>query len=165
MRPTSLRQLYPTGDPARSPGSIPAAARGAACAAALALLAAGAAAQLGIRPVDYPAENPPSAEKALLGKFLFWEEQLGADGTMACATCHMPEAGGGDPRATDADSVHPGPDGVFGTADDIGGSKGVVAFDKASAAFTWEPTFFPGHQVTGRKAPTAINAALFSGSM
>jgi cytochrome c peroxidase len=162
MRPASLRQLDPTRDSAPPPCSIQAFSRRALCAAALVLIAAGAAAQLGIRPIDYPAENPPSAEKALLGKFLFWEEQLGADSTMACATCHMPEAGGGDPRATDADSVHPGPDGLFGTADDIGGSKGVVAFDKPSAAFTWEPTFFPGHQVTGRKAPTAINAALFS---
>ena len=34
----------------------------------------------------YPAENPFSPEKALLGKILFWEEQLSSNDTHACGT-------------------------------------------------------------------------------
>lgn len=33
-----------------------------------------------------------------LGKMLFWDEQVSTSNTMACATCHLPEAGGVDPR-------------------------------------------------------------------
>ena len=46
--------------------------------------------------VKFTAENPFSPEKALLGKALFWDEQLSSDNTMACGTCHRPAAGGSD---------------------------------------------------------------------
>ena len=45
-----------------------------------------------------PAENPLTPEKAVLGKALFWDEQLSSDNTMACGTCHRPAEGGADPR-------------------------------------------------------------------
>src|SRR5262245_21326303 len=83
--------------------------------------------------VVYTAENPYSAEKAILGKILFWEEQLSSDDTMACGTCHRSAAGGSDPRAAPssaggngANSRHPGRDGILGTGDDPHGSAGVV---------------------------------------
>ncbi len=50
-------------------------------------------------PVPVPAENPITEQKRVLGKILFWDEQLSSDGTVACGTCHRPGAGGGDPRA------------------------------------------------------------------
>ncbi len=75
----------------------------------------------------YPVENPYSEPKALLGKVLFWEEQLSGDGTVACGTCHRGAAGGSDPRA-----VHlPGPDGLSGTDDDIQGSPGIIRCNSA----------------------------------
>ena len=76
-----------------------------------------------------PPENPLSPEKSLLGKLLFWEEQLSSDNGVACATCHQPLAGGTDPRADLSISVHPGFDGTFGTEDDIVGAIGVVSAD------------------------------------
>ena len=61
-------------------------------------------------PVPFPAENPPTEEKRILGKILFWDEQLSSDDTVACGTCHQAGAGGSDPRL----GTHPGPDGLFG---------------------------------------------------
>ncbi len=48
-----------------------------------------------------PAENPTTAEKAALGRRLFFEPRLSQDGTVACATCHQPDHGfaGKEPRA------------------------------------------------------------------
>src|SRR5262245_22932612 len=34
--------------------------------------------------VTFPKENPFSTERAMLGKILFWDEQLSSDDTMAC---------------------------------------------------------------------------------
>ena len=82
------------------------------------LLAASTAAQL--LPVPVPPENPITEAKRVLGKVLFWEEQMASDHRVACGTCHMPAAGGIDPRAITAN--HPGSDGVFGTSDDRIGS-------------------------------------------
>lgn len=56
----------------------------------LTLLAAGLAglpahAQITPLPsVPEPAENPLTAEKAVLGKILFWDQQLSTDNTVAC---------------------------------------------------------------------------------
>ena len=113
-------------------------------------------------PPQFPDENPMLPNQDILGKFLFWEEQMSGDNTMSCGTCHIHEAGGSDPRAFDATSINPGPDGIFGNDDDIRGSSGVVSFDKVAKAFVHEDTFFPNVQVTGRKSPTAINAAHFT---
>ncbi len=105
---------------------------------------------------QFPDENPMLPNQDILGKFLFWEEQMGSDNTMACGTCHIHEAGGSDPRAFG--TIHPGPDGQFNTSDDIHGSAGVVRQDVTSS-YQGSNIFFPGVQVTGRKAPTTINAA------
>jgi cytochrome c peroxidase len=46
-------------------------------------------------PVPVPKENPVTPAKAVLGKMLFWDEQLSSDNTVACGTCHQPRYGGG----------------------------------------------------------------------
>jgi cytochrome c peroxidase len=108
-------------------------------------------------PPEFPSENPLLPGQAELGKFLFWEEQISSDNTMSCGTCHIHEAGGSDPRAFSANSVNPGPDALFGTADDIRGSMGVVHHDNSSNYVAGD-AFFPQVRVTGRKAPSSINA-------
>lgn len=105
-----------------------------------------------------PTENPLTPEKALLGKLLFWDEQLSADNGVACGTCHQPFAGGADPRSFDSDSVNPGLDGLFGTDDDIRGSLGVVR-QECGGDLIDDGVFFPARQVTRRRAPTVIGAA------
>lgn len=110
-------------------------------------------------PLDPPAvppENPMTPDKINLGKALFWDEQLSASKTVACATCHVPEAGGSDPRAEFA--LHPGADGTFATADDVHGSFGVV-FMGPDHRHAWEPTFGLTRQVTPRRAPSVFMAA------
>src|SRR5690606_15217017 len=107
----------------------------------------------GLPPVPVPPENPITADKAVLGKILFWDEQLSADDTIACGTCHRPEAAGGDPRVR----RHPGYDGVFFTVDDVFASPGVVHLD-ASRAHAPVPGFGLDLQVTGRSSPSAITS-------
>ena len=70
--------------------------------------------------VPVPVENPITEPKRVLGKILFWDEQLSSDGSVACGTCHRPAAGGADPRTR----RHPGID--KGTIDDVMGSPGIV---------------------------------------
>jgi cytochrome c peroxidase len=108
-------------------------------------------------PVPFPAENPITSEKALLGKILFWDEQLSADDTTACGSCHIPTAGGSDPRATRPESLHPGLDGNFGTPDDVRGSKGLVSLSLTGEVLD-DGVFYPERQVTGRRSMTVINA-------
>jgi cytochrome c peroxidase len=103
-------------------------------------------------PTPYPAENPDSDDKALLGKILFWDEQLGGDGTVACGTCHRPNAGGSDPRSSTPAAALPGPDNDLGTADDVHGSLGVVRCNP-QGVHTGTSV-----QVTGRKAPSYLDA-------
>jgi cytochrome c peroxidase len=43
-----------------------------------------------------PANNPLTAEKVALGKRLFFDPALSADGKISCATCHQPERGFAD---------------------------------------------------------------------
>ena len=91
---------------------------------------------------------------------LFWDEQMSSDNTMSCGTCHIPSAGGGDPRAS-LGRVNPGSDLLFGTPDDIHGSPGMINAD-TSDKYEPEPSFGFGEQLTGRTAPTMIGAALFN---
>ncbi|HEX4338162.1 MAG TPA: cytochrome c peroxidase [Polyangiaceae bacterium] len=113
--------------------------------------------------VLYPALNPASDDKAMLGKFLFWDEQMGGLGTMACGTCHRSAAGGSDPRTHDKNGMGieiahlPGPDKILDvnpglTSDDIRGAAGVVA---CSSSTTITGT---GPQVTTRKPPSYFDA-------
>lgn len=124
--------------------------------AALVAAASPLPAQYFFPPPPTPAGNPVTAEKALLGMALFWEEQLSSTDAVACGTCHQFPAGGADPRAMRG--VHPGSDGIFGTADDRHGSPGVPQ-QSAAATLTHSEHFGFGTQVTPRRAPTVINAA------
>jgi len=66
-------------------------------------------------PPPVPPENPVTEAKRVLGKILFWDEQLSSRDTMSCGGCHRPVSGGSDPRL----GVNPGPDGVTPSPDDI----------------------------------------------
>ncbi|RNC82830.1 MAG: hypothetical protein ED559_13990 [Phycisphaera sp.] len=105
-------------------------------------------------PVNFPPENPFSEEKRVLGKILFWDEQLSSDNTMSCGTCHIPEAAGTDPIA----ALNPGNDGIFGNGNDVRGSFGVVDADDMNG-YLVDATFDILRQVTGRSANSTINAA------
>lgn len=109
-------------------------------------------------PPLVPASNPMSVAKVNLGTTLFWDEQLSSTRTVACGTCHMPEAGGSDFRKQSEPSLHPGADGVFNTPDDVVGSAGVPRND-ASGMYDFEPDFGLGVQVTPRDSRTVLNAA------
>ncbi len=104
-------------------------------------------------PVPVPAENTITEPKRILGKILFWDEQLSSNNKVACGTCHRVAAGGSDPRF----GRNPGFDGVFNTADDVLGSFGVPRADAGNtpykdAVYGWDP------QVTGRTAPMMIGS-------
>jgi len=109
--------------------------------------------------VAVPSGNPLSPEKVLLGKALFFEEQLSVDNTTACATCHLPEAGGGEARPP---GLHPGRDELFDTADDEFGSQGIVRQNR-DGDYRRQRLFGVGHQVTERNSPTVYGAAFFDG--
>jgi cytochrome c peroxidase len=113
-------------------------------------------AQTILPPPPVPAGNPSTPDKVLLGKALFWDEQLSSSRAVACGTCHILENGGADPRT--AGALHPGADGVFGTDDDVHGSMG-VARHGANGALVASSLFGVQAQVTGRRAPSPINAA------
>ena len=104
-----------------------------------------------ITPPPESNENPVTEEKRILGKILFWEEQLSSDDTVACGTCHIPAASGADPRL----STHPGPDGLFGTDDDTIGSAGIVHLNALNVPVV-DPVFGTDRQVTGRSSPTIL---------
>ena len=46
---------------------------------------------LGLVPVIWPADNPYSPEKAELGRLLYFDPRISADGAVSCATCHDPK--------------------------------------------------------------------------
>ncbi|MFT5130375.1 MAG: iduronate 2-sulfatase, partial [Rhodothermales bacterium] len=113
-----------------------------------------------LEPPSDPAGNATTAAKAALGKALFWDEQLSSTRTISCASCHQPEKGGLDPRGIlgSAAATHPGPDGIFGTTDDVTGSPGVPG-SLASGLYDWKDHFGIGVQATGRYPRPAIDAA------
>jgi cytochrome c peroxidase len=100
-------------------------------------------------PVPEPRGNPITPQKAVLGKILFWEQQLSSNDTVACGTCHVPTAGGGDPRT----GRHPGRDGKLNTDDDGVGSPGIAGLDKNNRTRPVAP-FGTGVQVTRRSSPS-----------
>jgi len=109
-------------------------------------------AQLG--PPPQSAENPVTAAKVVLGKALFWDEQLSSDNTVACGTCHRPAQGGADPRFL----ALAGPDAILGTADDVFGSPGVIRSDAANG-YEPDPVHGFAPQGTGRNSPSFLLAA------
>jgi len=56
-----------------------------------------------------PADNPLTEEGVLLGRMLFYEKKLSADGTISCASCHQQEKAFSDGKA-----VSPGVNGILG---------------------------------------------------
>ncbi|MEP0846430.1 MAG: hypothetical protein HRF50_06355 [Phycisphaerae bacterium] len=116
----------------------------------LASTALPAAAQ-SLPPPPVPPENPITEAKRILGKVLFWDEQLSSDNAVACGTCHRPAFGGADPR----NRRHPGLDDTLGTPDDVLGSPGVIRCDP-SGDYTPDATFDLTIQGTRRTAQAAI---------
>lgn len=48
--------------------------------------------------MDVPADNPMTAEKAHLGRQLFFDERLSGDGSRSCYSCHLNDKGLADGR-------------------------------------------------------------------
>ncbi|MCA2963571.1 MAG: cytochrome-c peroxidase [Acidobacteriota bacterium] len=48
---------------------------------------------LGLTPILWPKDNPYSADKAHLGRLLYYDKRLSADNSVACASCHAPDKG------------------------------------------------------------------------
>jgi cytochrome c peroxidase len=46
---------------------------------------------LGLPPVPFPADNPPTVDSIALGRKLFYEVKLSGDDTLSCASCHRPD--------------------------------------------------------------------------
>lgn len=107
-------------------------------------------------PQPVPPQNPITAEKAILGKLLFWEEQMSSNNRVACGTCHTFAAGGGDLRR----AVNPGPDGITPSPDDKFGSPGVIRSD-AMNDYSPDAVFGLRPQVGARAAPSVLTAAWF----
>ena len=105
-------------------------------------------------PVPQPAENPITEPKRVLGKILFWDEQLSSQNVVSCGTCHIPGRAGTDPRR----ARNPGNDRLVNTPDDIIGSPGVVRSD-ADNDFERDPVFNLQPQITGRASVSTINSA------
>ncbi|MBX3358484.1 MAG: hypothetical protein KF745_08650 [Phycisphaeraceae bacterium] len=116
-------------------------------------LAASLAPAQTVPPVPVPAANPITEPKRILGKILFWDEQLSSDNTVSCATCHQFNVGGADPRR----ARNPGLDGLVNTPDDVFGSPGVVK-STAAGDFDKDAVFALLPQITGRAANSPINA-------
>lgn len=105
-----------------------------------------------------PPENPPMAERQVLGKILFWDEQLSSDNTMSCGTCHIPSHAGNDPR----EGRNPAYDGIFMTDDDVAGSPGLILQDQngeylRSVLFDLLPQSTPRRSMANFMAPFTAN--------
>lgn len=121
-----------------------------------AALASALHAQGPLQAPPVPAGNPITPAKTVLGKILFWEEQLSSNNRVACGTCHKTEFGGGDNRR----APHPGLDGVIGNPDDTFGSPGVPN-SRANNTYAPDAAFGLGEQVTGRASPSFLTGAYF----
>ncbi len=112
-----------------------------------------------LNPPPAPPGNPITAAKAYLGKTLFWDEQLSSTRTVACGTCHFAANGGSDSRAIigSARSTNPGADGLFGTADDVFASPGVIS-NNNDGTYNLSAIYGFREQVTGRKSRSYIDA-------
>ncbi|HLP83291.1 MAG TPA: cytochrome c peroxidase [Phycisphaerales bacterium] len=111
-------------------------------------------AEAALPPVPVPAANPITESKRVLGKMLFWDEQMSTSNVVSCGTCHSPSRAGADPRI----ARHPGDDGALNTADDILGSPGIIRSDSDND-FERDAIFALNPQITERAANVNINAA------
>lgn len=55
-------------------------------------------APLGLPPVPFPPNNPPTVETIALGRKLFYERKLSSGSALSCASCHSPTIGFSDGR-------------------------------------------------------------------
>ena len=104
-------------------------------------------------PVPVPPQNPITEEKRILGKLLFWDEQLSSDNTIACGTCHRSSVAGADTRNV----RNPGIDATLNTPDDIFGSPGVIRSD-VNILYLADAFFASNPQITPRAANPSIRA-------
>ncbi len=105
------------------------------------------------RSTATPIELSYRDVKAELGKALFWDEQVSIDNTMACGTCHLPEAGGTDDRLG---AFHAnGNQGTFGVLHQsvVGGN--------VDYGFTAPPSSNFDRGITPVHSPTMIGAYVF----
>jgi cytochrome c peroxidase len=100
--------------------------------------------------VAYPTENPYSWEKAILGKILFWEEQLSSDDTVACGTCHRTGDGGSDPRSAQPASLFPS---ALGGLHGAQGVRACIVDQDGEVEYTGQTV-----QMTKRKPPSYLDA-------
>ena len=107
-----------------------------------------------VPPVPVPPENPISEGKRVLGKILFWDEQLSTSGTVSCGTCHTPSRGFTDNRL----ARNPGNDGLLNTPDDVQGSPGIISSNLVND-YLRDPVFGTAPQITDRAANAVVNAA------
>ncbi|GDY00439.1 hypothetical protein LBMAG48_28420 [Phycisphaerae bacterium] len=105
-------------------------------------------------PVPVPPQNPITESKRVLGKMLFWDEQMSTSNVVSCGTCHSPARGGNDPRLARTNGI----DGIANNGDDIFGSPGIIRSD-ADNDFERDPVFLLGPQITNRSANSNINSA------
>lgn len=125
-----------------------------AFALATTLLATPAQAQYtSLLPPPEPPENLITPEKAVLGKILFYEEQLATDNTVSCGTCHIPGRSFTDNRP----AIDFGSDGLENTLDDIFGSFGVTSYD-ANEDFDPMEDFILTPQITHRRTNDIFGA-------
>lgn len=97
-------------------------------------------------------------QKVQLGKALFWDEQVSTSNTISCGTCHMPEAGGVDPR--------PAGQTVNALGQPVLGSFGVVPQSISVAGtidhgWTAPASSQETRAITGIHPPTMIGAYVF----
>lgn len=112
-----------------------------------------------LTPAVDPIGNSSTPDKILLGKVLYWDEQLSSTKTVACASCHIFSSGGTDPRAISNNpfSINAGFDGIMGTNDDVTGSMGVPE-SGVNGNYIYNSIHGYNPQVTGRRSPASINA-------
>ena len=63
----------------------------------------GVPARLGVPA--FPIDNPPSSEKLALGRRLFYDRRLSANGTQSCGTCHLQRLAFADDKRTPTGST------------------------------------------------------------
>lgn len=81
-----------------------------------------------VPPPPIPADTPLSAARVELGRRLFYDADLSADGTMSCATCHEQKRAFADGNAT-----RPGVTGEAGRRN-VPGLANVAWFERLTAA-------------------------------
>jgi cytochrome c peroxidase len=134
-------------------GAIRIGSGGLLAAAVTVLLSVVYIASAALPPVPQPAANPITEPKRVLGKILFFEEQISSNNAVACATCHVMSRAGADPRL----ARNPGPDTLLNTPDDRIASPGVIRSSELDD-YIRDAVFGFAPQVTDRTANSPINS-------